>query len=263
MNEPRIRAAHRAALDHVLGLVLELPWSGSLVLRGSRLLRAWLGDRAREPGDLDFVVLPNLAIPVDELDPHPYVAGHHVVQQWPEFADGAGRYRIWHDGEGEHDTRGVRALVPPEGLSWEFEPRETSVAALCEDLRELVRRNPRAAPGVRLDAEGFRLDGDWAYSYDAEGDGPGGIRVLIPWRLRGRPGGEVQLDLASDERLPEPPVWTLIPRANGAEPLPVQAVSRELSLAWKLKWLRLDAAGEDGPRLKDLYDAMLLAGIEP
>jgi hypothetical protein len=60
-----------------------------LVLRGSRLLRAWAGDLAREPAGLDFVVLPDLSVPVDPLSPLPYVPGLDVVQQWPEFADGA------------------------------------------------------------------------------------------------------------------------------------------------------------------------------
>jgi hypothetical protein len=52
------RAAHRQALDHVLAAVAASPWSAHLVLRGSVLLRAWFGKQAREPGDLDFVVVP-------------------------------------------------------------------------------------------------------------------------------------------------------------------------------------------------------------
>lgn len=46
------------------------------------------------PADLDFVVLPALPVPIDPLDPHPYVPGFGIVQQWPEFADGAGHYEI-------------------------------------------------------------------------------------------------------------------------------------------------------------------------
>ena len=51
-------AARRAAMAHVLAVVADLPWAEHLVLRGSVVLRAWLGDAAREPGDLDFVVTP-------------------------------------------------------------------------------------------------------------------------------------------------------------------------------------------------------------
>ena len=48
----------RRATDHVLRRIAESPWGDHLVLRGSRLLRAWFGDEAREPGDLDYVIDP-------------------------------------------------------------------------------------------------------------------------------------------------------------------------------------------------------------
>lgn len=51
-------AARRAAIDAVLAAVAASPYADSLVLRGSILLRAWYGQEAREPGDLDFVVVP-------------------------------------------------------------------------------------------------------------------------------------------------------------------------------------------------------------
>ncbi|WP_354639051.1 nucleotidyl transferase AbiEii/AbiGii toxin family protein [Kitasatospora camelliae] len=51
-------AARREALDTVLSAVAATPWAEHLVLRGSVLLRAWYGEEAREPGDLDFVVRP-------------------------------------------------------------------------------------------------------------------------------------------------------------------------------------------------------------
>jgi hypothetical protein len=54
----RWHAARRAAMAHVLAVVAASPWAEHLVLRGSMVLRAWLGDAAREPGDLDFVVTP-------------------------------------------------------------------------------------------------------------------------------------------------------------------------------------------------------------
>lgn len=51
-------AARRAAIIAVLSAIEGSSWSGNLVLRGSVLLKAWLGGAAREPGDLDFVVAP-------------------------------------------------------------------------------------------------------------------------------------------------------------------------------------------------------------
>ncbi|WP_285666610.1 nucleotidyl transferase AbiEii/AbiGii toxin family protein [Actinorhabdospora filicis] len=54
----RWRAHRRAALAHVLGLVATSDLADSLVLRGSAAMRAWFPETAREPGDLDFVVMP-------------------------------------------------------------------------------------------------------------------------------------------------------------------------------------------------------------
>lgn len=61
----RWQAARRQATDHVLRAAAESAWGDHLVLRGSRLLRAWLGDAAREPGDLDWVTRPVTARPTD------------------------------------------------------------------------------------------------------------------------------------------------------------------------------------------------------
>jgi hypothetical protein len=259
VTDSRERAAHYAALDHMLSLVIALPWSDTLVLRGSRLMRAWVGDLAREPGDLDFVVLPDLSVPIDPLNPDPYVPSFDIVQQWPEFADGAGRYEIWKDGEDEFDTRGARAVVPPEGLRWDLEPDHSEFAyRYCYDLVEQVRRRPGAPSGVVLDPDGTRTDDTWTYSYG--GGEPGGIRVIVPWSAPGLPGGQVQIDFAVDERLPEPPAWTVIPLAHDStRQLLVRAATRELSLAWKLLWLHTDSAADDGARPKDLYDAVILA----
>jgi hypothetical protein len=52
------REARRIAIDTVLAAISASEWAGHLVLRGSVLLKSWLGDVAREPGDLDFVVIP-------------------------------------------------------------------------------------------------------------------------------------------------------------------------------------------------------------
>ncbi|GAB3163289.1 hypothetical protein GCM10027059_17490 [Myceligenerans halotolerans] len=51
--------ARAAVRNHVLDAIAHSPWASNLVLRGSATLHAWLGDTAREPGDLDFVVTPH------------------------------------------------------------------------------------------------------------------------------------------------------------------------------------------------------------
>ncbi|MFF4126389.1 nucleotidyl transferase AbiEii/AbiGii toxin family protein [Microbispora rosea] len=54
----RWRQARRQAIDHLVRIVAESPWHENLMLRGSLLLEAWVGEEAREPGDLDWVVVP-------------------------------------------------------------------------------------------------------------------------------------------------------------------------------------------------------------
>ncbi|WP_327694715.1 nucleotidyl transferase AbiEii/AbiGii toxin family protein [Streptomyces sp. NBC_00459] len=53
------RVTRRRALELVLDAIAGSEWAGSLVLRGSVLMAAWFGEAAREPGDLDFVVVPD------------------------------------------------------------------------------------------------------------------------------------------------------------------------------------------------------------
>lgn len=55
----------RLATDHVLRAIAESQWGDRLILRGSRLSKAWLGDAAREPGDLDWLVDPPTVGPAD------------------------------------------------------------------------------------------------------------------------------------------------------------------------------------------------------
>ncbi|MET8150161.1 nucleotidyl transferase AbiEii/AbiGii toxin family protein [Actinoplanes sp. NPDC049668] len=54
----RWRNARREAMRHVLTVLAATRWAEHLVLRGSATMSAWLGESAREPGDLDFVITP-------------------------------------------------------------------------------------------------------------------------------------------------------------------------------------------------------------
>lgn len=250
-QDPGYARAHRAALDHVLELVARSEWGGGLVLRGSMTLQAWFGDRARPPADLDWIVPEPIVFP-DRLDPFPYVQDIACVQQWPEAADGALAYEMW--GEEEFDTYGLHPVLPPEELRWML-PEDYEPPTFLADLIETVRANPAA--GVRLDADGIRSEGgaDYEYEYNSPGE-----RLVIPWRaMDSEAEGEVQLDFAMAETLPDAPIWSAIPRGDAGPPTPVVTVSRELSLAWKLLWLHEDSGSEDGAAGKDLYDAVLLA----
>ncbi|WP_194916999.1 nucleotidyl transferase AbiEii/AbiGii toxin family protein [Catenulispora rubra] len=254
---PRDRdTCHRLALDHVLALIAEAPWSSHLVLRGSMLMTAYAGSAARKPGDLDFIVVKD-GWPVDDEEPYPYVDDLATVQQWPEVADGAGRAELWADGE--FDTGGQRPRLSPDGVNW-IRAEEWEESAPYEDLLRRIRENPDAGHGIVLDPERFDESGDWAYS----GYAMSGSRVTIPWETQGDPGrgmsGVVQLDFAADEPMPRRPVWTRIPRLAGGFSV-LWAAGPELSLVWKLMWLVEDCSDGGLSRGKDLYDAVVLAEL--
>lgn len=54
----RWQDARRAAMRHLLTVLAASRWANHLVLRGSVTMEAWVGSAAREPGDLDFVIVP-------------------------------------------------------------------------------------------------------------------------------------------------------------------------------------------------------------
>ncbi|MFG2357673.1 nucleotidyl transferase AbiEii/AbiGii toxin family protein [Streptomyces sp. NPDC048521] len=53
------RTARWQALRLVPAAIAGSAWADAVVLRGSVLMSVWFGDAAREPGDLDFVVVPD------------------------------------------------------------------------------------------------------------------------------------------------------------------------------------------------------------
>ncbi|MFE2999534.1 nucleotidyl transferase AbiEii/AbiGii toxin family protein [Nocardia sp. NPDC059246] len=265
---PRFRAAHRAALDHTLELIAESPWGRGLVLRGSITMAAWVGDKARPPADLDWIVPDPTDIAfTDPADPFPYVDDMSWVQHWPEAAFGAVTGEMWEDEQFE--SFGLRPILPPEGLHW-VDPDDYSDnhtwTPLLDNLIETIRQRPATPAGVVLSADGIDEVADGSYTLDYY-DTPG-LRVRVPWYTTGPDAmaGEVQLDFAADQSLPDSPVWTLVPRGDGSAPTPCATASPELSLAWKLLWLFTESTRtseyvdiRDGGAGKDLYDAVLLA----
>lgn len=109
--------ARRTAVDTILAAIAGSPHARSLVLRGSVLLRVWFGRAAREPGDLDFVVVPadwDIDEPrtADLLDGIARAAGE--LSQGRDvriIAEGAVTDQIWTYGS----VPGRRLLLPWEG----------------------------------------------------------------------------------------------------------------------------------------------------
>ncbi|MEU9562300.1 nucleotidyl transferase AbiEii/AbiGii toxin family protein [Streptomyces sp. NPDC048161] len=171
------RAWHRArrtVLDTVHATVADGPWGDHLVLRGSVLMATWFGEAARDPGDLDFLVVP-----------------------WD-----------W-------------ALDDPR-LSGLFEQIARDAAAAAD------------RGSVRIDAAGMVTEDIWTYERVP------GRRMLLPWTADGVPGGAVQLDVVFNEILPSAAALTELQPLGDGPGCRVQAVSPELSLAWKLLWLATD-----------------------
>jgi Nucleotidyl transferase AbiEii toxin, Type IV TA system len=180
--------ARQQVIDYLLLSIQGSRWNEHLVLRGSLLLKAWLGDTAREPNDIDWVFRPEHTQLKDRL-----------AQQ------------------------------------------------LFDELIQLVREYPQVG-NVIIDSAKVVTDEIWTY------DRSNGRRILFPWQADGLPSGTLQMDVAFGERLCSDPVLTPIP-TSWDEDIFIWSASKELSLAWKLRWLETDSF----PQGKDLYDATLLA----
>lgn len=292
--------ARRAVLDHVLTLVAGSSLADHLVLRGSRLLQAWAGLAAREPADLDWIVVAPVEAPGPELVVSPYGDLVDLVEEWPQFEVGGRCHVGWWDVDdppvAEDHRLDAVALLDPHvdlessddwaemlerqvgrlgGLDWTvvdtLDEVGDAVRHPYQDLLELLAREPVAAPGVVLDPADVKRSREWSYAYgwsdgdenddDCDGwyEAMPGARIAVPYRIDGVPAGEVQLDFAYDEWIPEPPVWTRIPRTGSEGPeIVLRAPSPEQSLAWKRYWLRRDRHSTSGPRDKDVYDVALL-----
>ncbi|MEE1840196.1 MULTISPECIES: nucleotidyl transferase AbiEii/AbiGii toxin family protein [unclassified Streptomyces] len=134
-------------------------------------------------------------------------------------------------------------VVPPE---WALDDPRIS------GLFEQIARDAAAAAdrgSVRIDAAGMVTEDIWTYERVP------GRRMLLPWTADGAPGDTVQLDVVFNEILPSAAALTELQPLGDGPGCRVQAVSPELSLAWRLLWLATDLY----PQGKDLYDAVLLA----
>ncbi|MEV4254898.1 nucleotidyl transferase AbiEii/AbiGii toxin family protein [Spirillospora sp. NPDC049652] len=168
------RAAHRRALDAFLAGVAGSQWSANLVLRGSVLLRAWFGEAAREPGDLDFVVVP------DDID----LYHHHGEELLNGVMEAAEK-------ESRADTSpGPRVVLKAEWADF-------------EDRWDYDGENPGRRFEVPYDVEGAeggvlqvdfafreRLPAEPKYTGIPRADGSGSVRVLaatpglsLAWKL--------------------------------------------------------------------------------
>ncbi|WP_430780386.1 nucleotidyl transferase AbiEii/AbiGii toxin family protein [Actinoplanes sp. G11-F43] len=250
---------HRAALDHVLTVIAESSWAERLVLRGSMTMPAWIGDAARTPGDLDWMVPQPLVTTPDRQSPDPYHDTLKPVQEWPEAVHGAIRNEMWEFEE--FDTRGRRCRLPPDGLTWVSDLEQPDSQLDFEEVvGALLTERPWSPEGIVFAPGEISSTSDWEYQdYDDSEPDTGRVRITIPWHAPDFEIGSVQIDLSFGEHLPEPPVCTAIPRAGGQSPLGLWTPSRELSLAWKLHWLAADQDAYQRSAMKDVYDAVLLA----
>lgn len=243
----RWRTARRAAIDHVLALIAGSWWSDGLVLRGSLPLQAWVGERAREPADLDWVVDRDML-----NEGWQYGNLIDLIRSRPAVVDAL---EPADDAHGIHGTWVVRHASADLDRLLEAASADEEAESLYMDLLEQIRQRPKAPGGVILDADQAYAEssrGGWFYH------GPG-LRLEVPWRAPGLPAGRIRVDFATDDMSFDPPELTALPVGCGEPPAVVRTASRALSLAWKILWLQVESEEDGGAQGKDLYDAVLLA----
>jgi Nucleotidyl transferase AbiEii toxin, Type IV TA system len=139
----------------------------------------------------------------------------------------------------------------PADIDWIFRPGRTEPIdwlfnKLFHELVQTIHYYPM--DNIKIDTTKIVTDNIWTY-HRADGR-----RILFPWQVEGLPMGTLQMDVVFGERLFAEPILTPISTLSGADIL-IWSASKELSLAWKLRWLETDGY----PQGKDLYDAALLA----
>ncbi|MEV5574105.1 nucleotidyl transferase AbiEii/AbiGii toxin family protein [Spirillospora sp. NPDC052269] len=143
--------ARRRALDHVLAAVAGSSWSENLMLRGSMLLRAWYGDAARDPGDLDFMLRPE-TWGVREQRTDDLLTG---IGQAAEAASRADKVRIHADGAVWSDiwtydrVPGRRVVLP-----WSAERTPGGTVQVDFVFNEHLPSEPEFADVPRADGSG-------------------------------------------------------------------------------------------------------------
>jgi hypothetical protein len=277
--------ARRAVLDHVLAVVAGSHLVDHLVLRGSRLLQAWAGTAAREPADLDWIVVGPVVAPGPLVVASPYGDLSDLVEEWPQLEVSRPCEVRWWDVDEPTGTEDHRLDAWAQMDAWEDEEPDWVADRIggldwtvvdgpggdpvdaghpYQELLELLAERPVAVPGVVLEAAKAERTDEWTYAYQPTGDfwseGVPGVRVRLPYQADGLPGGSVQLDFSYDEWLPEPSVHTRIPRTGGGHgpEIVVRAVGPEVSLAWKRDWLERDRREGGEALAKDVCDVELL-----
>jgi len=238
------RAARRAVLAHVLRVLSTSAWAEYLVLRGSVTLRAWLGEFAREPGDIDFVVL-RCGVGADGLPAGAIGPGALLDGVLAALAENPGP-GLRADEADVDEIDGYYNYGDEDYYDYRFDPADAA-----DFWPAPMPRRP-----------GSRLPEPLPYGFQEERPDPAAeasrqlpvTRLRIPYDVDHQQGF-VRIDLSFDERLAEAPVVIEIPPA-GARML---AATPTLSLAWKIYWLLNDVPA----RGKDLYDAVLLAERMP
>jgi hypothetical protein len=71
-----------------LRLISTSPWNDHLVLRGSLLLKAWLGGAARDPGDIDFTVIPHTKLISEPWAAEMFAGLVALLREHPHVGDG-------------------------------------------------------------------------------------------------------------------------------------------------------------------------------
>lgn len=143
---------------------------------------------------------------------------------------------------------GPKARLPGD-IDWVFADRavtkdDVSAVSLFRDIKRLIAANPRTGP-IEFEVDSILVDDIWMY------ERAHGRRMVMTWKAEGFPQGETQMDVAFGEETYLEPTPVMLTDSPGT----LRAVSRELSLAWKLSWLISDQY----PQGKDLFDATLLA----
>lgn len=243
----------RLVFDHVLAGIAASPWRDRLVLRGSAAMPAWVGDRARVPGDLDFVVAPSgdgrIELPVVELLRH---LGEQPTPRPGLSLDVENASLDWFsdlDAEVYGDISGIRVRI-----CWETDTDDEGILQVDFAADEFMPESP-------VTARVPRLTGGEPVTLPAAGPG-----LSLAWKLRWLDADQEDDGLAQAKDLYDAVVLAeahpgCLTPALIAAVLPPRFAADRIP-AWDVAWRRLrdlggrSIAGDPDAWLERLHRAM-------
>ncbi len=167
VNREKWDEVRRQVIDHLLEIIKNSKWKDHLVLRGSLLLKAWLGDAAREPGDIDWVFRPENVGSNDSLSNELFADLIRIASENPAVGEAVIKIdKIAVDDIWTYERAAGKRIIFP----WKIENLPPGYVQM-----DVVFNEPLWSEPVQTFIPNYRNSSKWIWSVNKE--------VSLAWKL--------------------------------------------------------------------------------